>query len=260
MKQSSLIATLCVGLAGCRTAAPIPQKAIERNDLCAQYHAAGDYEQAEIQCDLGLQFAPEYADLWVNKGNIARDRKQTDQAKSFYIKALRFNQDQASAYNNLGTIYFGERQYEKARENYERALRLQPEYTIGRLNLALVLKALKRYDNARRELKTLLAVDANLSNAYAELGAIDFEEGKNESAEVNLQKAVQLAPDYTEAWLLLGNIIIELGRPCDAKDAYLSCLELDAQSTPCRNNVTVATKKCALQNKALDNVKAPSKP
>lgn len=38
---------------------------------CAQYIALGDLQTAEDQCDLGLQFDRQYADLWVNKGVIA---------------------------------------------------------------------------------------------------------------------------------------------------------------------------------------------
>ncbi|MFY0524317.1 hypothetical protein ACN28I_14480 [Archangium gephyra] len=31
----------------------------------------GNYEQATISCELGLEFAPRYADLWNNKGLIS---------------------------------------------------------------------------------------------------------------------------------------------------------------------------------------------
>jgi Tfp pilus assembly protein PilF len=243
-------------LMSCRTAAPISPRALECNELCAQYVGAGQLEKAEIQCDLGLQFAPEYADLWVNKGNIANAKKDTKLAKEFYIKALRYNQDQASAYNNLGTIYLGDREYGKAHDNFQRALRLQPDYIPARFNLSRAFKGMKEYDKARRELKTLVEIDPSIADAHAELGAMDYDDGALENAVTELSKAVQLAPDYTEAWLLLGNVFMDSGKPCDGKDAFTSCIETDDKNPQCRNNIIVAEKKCKLQDKALDDVKS----
>ncbi len=82
-------------LAGCVSAPPPHPRALECNELCAIYIVQGELVKAEVQCDLGLQFSPMYADLWVNKGLIALKRNQTDKAKEHFIKALRYNQDQA---------------------------------------------------------------------------------------------------------------------------------------------------------------------
>src|SRR4051794_30725920 len=87
-------------LSGCLTAPPVHPRALENNELCAQKISEGDLTRAEVYCDLGLQFSPTYADLWVNKGLIALRRNQKDQAKEHFIKALRYNQAQAQAYNN----------------------------------------------------------------------------------------------------------------------------------------------------------------
>ena len=86
----------------CVTTPPPHPRALEANNICTEYLSQGDLMRAEVQCDLGIQFSPQYADLWVNKGLIALKRGQKDQAKDLFIKALRLNQDQAQAYNNLG--------------------------------------------------------------------------------------------------------------------------------------------------------------
>ena len=66
---------------------------------------------------------------------------------------------------------------------------------------------------------------------------------------------MQLDPAFVDAWLLLGNAQMEAGKPCDAKDAFSSCIEVNSESAECRNNIIVAEKKCKLQDKALDDVK-----
>src|SRR5262245_6842998 len=63
-----------VGSAACLHAPPPHPRAIEASDLCAEYLNAGDLTTAEVQCDLALQFAPQFADAWVNKGLIAMKR------------------------------------------------------------------------------------------------------------------------------------------------------------------------------------------
>ncbi|MHB8872779.1 MAG: tetratricopeptide repeat protein, partial [Myxococcaceae bacterium] len=67
--------------AGCIKAPPPHPRALECNELCAQFVGAGDLTRAEVQCDLGLQFSPQYSDLWVNKGLIYLRRGNDEKAK-----------------------------------------------------------------------------------------------------------------------------------------------------------------------------------
>jgi tetratricopeptide (TPR) repeat protein len=256
MKRTVSAGLIFLFVLGCRTMAPPHPRALECNELCVRYRNAGELERAEIQCDLGLQFSPEYADLWVNKAVIYFDRKQFPIAKEYLIKALRYNQDLAAAYSTLGVIYLNDREYGKAHDNLQRAVRIQPDFITARFNLAKAFKGMKNYDKARLELKTILEIDPNLADAHAEVGAMALDDGALEEAVSELGKATQLAPEFTEAWLALGNAYMEAGKPCDGKDAYTSCIETDEKNASCRNNIIVAEKKCKLQDKALDDVKA----
>ena len=133
---------------GCASAPGPTQRALECNELCAQYIAMGNLQAADDQCDLGIQFSPQYADLWVNKGVIAFNRGQDTKAKEYLIKALRLNQDQAQAYNNLGMLYMKEQGFGKAHDNFQRALRVNPDYLEARYNLSLAFKALSQNEKA----------------------------------------------------------------------------------------------------------------
>ncbi len=240
---------------GCLHTPPPHPRAVEAADLCAEYLNAGDLTTAEVQCDLALQFAPQFADAWVNKGLIAMRRGQEDNAKENFIKALRYNQEHAGAYNDLGFIYYKNRQFGKAHDNFQRALKVNPDFNEARYNLGLTFMGLNQMDKAKKEFRTVIAVNRNLADPYAMLGKIAHDEGALEEAEQHLRSAVELAPTFADAWLELGNVLAEAGKAGEAKDAYESCIEADANKAECRRNISVVNKSAKLQEESLKNIK-----
>jgi tetratricopeptide (TPR) repeat protein len=250
LAAASLIVSAC-------SAKPAPHpRALESNELCALAYSRGQLQTAEDQCDLCLQFSPDYADCWANKGIIAYARGQDAKAKEYLITALRKNPEIAQAYNNLGLLYMKEFAYGKAHDNFERALKVNPDYLEARYNLAGAWKALKEPERAKKELRTIIQIKGDIADAWGMLGQIALDESENEKAIEYFTKATQIDARYTAAWMALGNAYLEAGFPCDGKDAYSSCIELDEQNAACRNNIIVAQKKCTLQEKALEDVKA----
>ncbi|MFZ5470398.1 MAG: tetratricopeptide repeat protein [Myxococcota bacterium] len=241
--------------AGCLSAPPVHPRALEANELCAIYVGQGDLTRAEVQCDLGLQFSPQYADLWVNKGLIALRRGQEDVAKEHFIKALRYNQEQAQAYNNLGYVYYKNNAYGKAHDNFQRALKVNPDYTEARYNLALAFIGLGEKDKAKKELRTVVAINPNLADPHHYLGVLALEEGALEEAVEELQKAVALDPAYADAWMNLANAYAEAGKFGEAVDAFTSCIEADPNNAQCRNGLPVVQRKASLQKPGLEDAR-----
>jgi Tfp pilus assembly protein PilF len=254
IRRTALTLLLCLAI-GCATPpAPTHPRALENNEFCAQYMAVNNLDKAEIHCDLGLQFSPNYADLWVNKGIIALRRGQKEVAKDHFIKALRLNNEQAQAYNNLGVIYQQDQAYGKAHDMFQRALKVNPDYVEARYNLALTFQKMGDKANARKEYRTLLAVSPNIADAHENLGIMALEDHAIEEAVTELSKAVELDPKFADAWLNLGAAYMEAGKFAEAKDAYTSCLEADPDNVPCRNNVAIANRKAVVLDPTLKEV------
>ncbi len=244
-----------LSLAACLSSPPPHPRALECNELCTVYITQGDLTRAEVQCDLGLQFSPQYADLWVNKGLIALKRGENANAKEFFIKALRYNQEQAQAYNNLGWVYYKDRAYGKAHDNYQRALKVNPDYIEARYNLALCFKDMGEKEKAKKELRTIIAVNAQIADAHGQLGAILHEENSLEEAVSELNAAVQLDPKFSEAWLELGNTQMDAANFGEAVDAYTACIDADPANVACKNNITIASRKHALSEPVTKDLK-----
>lgn len=246
---------VALGTAGCPRAIEPTADAKRANELCANYIAQGELERAEVQCDLGLEYSPDYADLWVNKGIIAFRREDTKRAKEHFIKALRINADQAQAYNNLGVIYLREKQLTKAIDAFRNALRVVPGYLEARLNLALTYREVDQPDKAKKELMTLIEINPSLAIPHAHLGQLYADGGALDEAIAELTRAVQLDPRFVEAYVLLGNVQVEAGKSCDAKDTFTACLEVDDKNAACRNNLPIATQGCQSQASSLEQVR-----
>ncbi|HVE85890.1 MAG TPA: tetratricopeptide repeat protein [Myxococcales bacterium] len=255
-RRLRLIAALFALTTGaCLRAPQVHQRALENNEFCAQYISAGQLDRAEVHCDLGLEFSPEYADLWVNKGLIALKRNQLDTAKDDFIKAIHFNQEQAQAYNNLGYIYYLEKRYGQAHDSFQRALKTNPDYLEARYNLALCFKSMGKKAEARKEYGTIRAVNPNIANVYLDLGLMAFDEHLLEEATEELSKAVELDPKYVEAWQALAATYTEAGKYQEAKEAYVSCLQLDPENIPCRQNAALVNRKATLLEPTLTGAK-----
>jgi Tfp pilus assembly protein PilF len=257
MRRAALLVTVALG--GCFSAPAPHPRALEDNQICAQYIGQGDLTKAETYCDHGLEFSPFYADLWTNKGLIYLKRGQDEKAKEMFIKALRYNQEEAQAYNNLGFIYLKDGAFGKAHDNFQRALKVNPDYTEARYNLALTFMKMGDKVMARKEFRTIIAVNSRLADPHHDLCLLALEDGANEEAADECTKAVQLDPHYDDAWLNLGNAYSEQAKYAEAKEAYQSCIEANENNAQCRSNLAIVARKAALldpQLKEIENEKS----
>lgn len=252
--MNRLLLSVALVAVSCAGPQPIHPKAQENNGLCAQYLAQNNLDRAETYCDHGLEFAPTFADLWVNKGLIALKRNQIDAAKEDFIKALRFNQEHAAAYNDLGFVYFKNHEYGKAHDNFQRALKVNPDYVEARYNLALTFMSMNDKANARREYHTILAVNPNIADAHHDLGIMALEEHAYDEAISELTQAVRLDPKFGEAWANLGQAYMESAKYAESKDAFMSCLEVDNENVVCRNNLAIVNRKITMLDPSLKQI------
>lgn len=244
-----LLPALLVAI-GCVSTPPPSQPAIENNDFCGQYLGMGDLERAEIHCDLAAQFAPQWADPYVNKGLIAFRRGQKAPAKELYVKALRLNPDQTFAHNNLGVIYRDEGSLGRAHDSFQKALSINPNYIEARYNLALTLKQMGKKAEARKQYKTVIAIAPNIADPYNDLGIMDFEDTAYQSAARYFAQAIELDPTFSAAHQGLGNALMEQGRYTECASAFTACIDVDTNNITCRQNLTICNRKAALSTPA----------
>ena len=260
MRLRLFLLGLLAGVSGtaCKTAAPIHPRALEHNQYCAQYIAQGELEKAETRCNLALEFNPDYPDPYVNLGLIALKRNQLDKAQDFFVHAIRLNQDHAEAHNDLGFVYLQRGKLGQAHDQFERALQVNPDYVEARYNLALTFMRMKNYPAARKAYEAIIESNPNVADPHHDLCAMDIDEEQYSSAIQECMAAIRIDPKYVSAYFNLGNAYMKDGKFCEAQEAYTDCLRVDQDQAECRNNVTIANRKCALLDPSLKEASAPA--
>jgi tetratricopeptide (TPR) repeat protein len=107
--------------------------------------------------------------------------------------------------------------HEEALSMLREVRRRAPADSTNLLNIAGIHLGAKEYAEAETAYKAALAVEPNLPQAHEFLGAIDIERGRFDSAIVHWKRVVSLDPKQYGTLLNLGLLLIQLGRPDEAR-------------------------------------------
>lgn len=216
---------------------------------------------------------PWIAEYYFDRSVVALHASDLNLARRDSEKALRFNPNDARIYNHLGMICQRQNEMVCAVDNYQKALRLEPHgeilYSLGQLydrtedfdrageqyqqaislggaNLDDSLTRLARLSILQGEIDRAIDLThqglqqtqkPNVRSAlYRNLGWIYWIQTDYAKAEENLQKALQLQEDRTEAYCLLALVRESQNRETEALEPWKSCRDGEA-----RNQVEILT-------------------
>ncbi len=93
-------------------------------------------------------------------------------------------------------------------------------------NYGSILKNLGKLKKAEVLLRKAIEIQPDYANAYSNLGNILRELGKLKEAEILTRKAIELKPDFVDAYFNLGNILKEFGKLQEAEISTRKAIEL----------------------------------
>jgi tetratricopeptide (TPR) repeat protein len=177
-------------LAACKSAVPLPEKAVALNTAGIAALAQGDLETADARFSLALEYSPEFVDALVNLGLTELQRGNFERARQLFTRARRLNRDIAQPHHALGVLAERERRPDRASAHYYEALRVDPGFSPARANLGRLL----------------------------------FADGALEEALVQFKRLVEVAPDEVSGHSGLCETLLRLGRASEA-DAVLKATD-----------------------------------
>jgi tetratricopeptide (TPR) repeat protein len=171
--------------------------------------AMGSLKEAEATLRQIIAADPNSVDAHILLGTALALEGVRGESLEQLSTAVRLRPSSANAHNQLGVALSRFLEIKPAREEFEKALELDPNLAEAHVNLSLILAQTGELDPAGEHLDRAIELQGNSrAAAYAHYlrakvwGAQD----QNQKSTAEFQKAVQLRPDYAEAWSDLGGM------------------------------------------------------
>lgn len=147
---------------------------------------------------------------------------KTSLAMRELVKAQKLNPDDAIIYNDFGLAYEKNKEYEQAIEHFKKALDINPDYAVAKNNLGSVYLKMERWDEAIPILEEVAGDIMYVTPHYplANLGWAYYNKKDYKRAETNLNKALDLWPNFTIAQIHLGRVYLATGRLNKARTLF----------------------------------------
>ena len=148
---------------------------------------------------------------WFDRGLALHRLKEDSLALNDLYRAASLDTTRAEYASAIGDILFDHKDLNNAVKWMARALRHNPQDPRARLKVAKLNLFMKEYPAAFLEINTVLRQDAYNPEAYFLKGLIYKEIKDTNKAISSFQTAINVAPDYKEAYLQLGILFNEKG-------------------------------------------------
>ncbi|XP_039917416.1 protein O-mannosyl-transferase TMTC3 [Hirundo rustica] len=197
-------------------------------------HRNWDWESEYTLFMSALKVNKNNAKLWNNVGHALENEKNFERALKFFIQATQVQPDDIGAHMNVGRTYKNLNKTKEAEESYMIAKSLMPQIIPG-----------KKY--AARVAPNHLNVYINLANL------IRANESRLEEADQLYRQAISMRPDFKQAYISRGELLLKMNKPLKAKEAYLKALELDRTNADLWYNLAIVYIELKDPTEALKN-------
>ncbi|XP_053362470.1 protein O-mannosyl-transferase TMTC3 [Clarias gariepinus] len=198
------------------------------------FYRTWDWESEYTLFTSALKVNKNNAKLWNNVGHALENQNDYERALRYFLQATRVQPDDIGAHMNVGRTYKNLNRSKEAEEAYMVAKSLMPQVIPG-----------KKY--ATRVAPNHLNVYINLANL------IRANDSRLEEADQLYRQAISMRPDFKQAYISRGELLLKMNKPGEAKDAYLRALELDRTNADLWYNLAIVNIEMKDPSEALRN-------
>ena len=171
--------------------------------------------------------APAEAREELVRGRAALGKKNYEESVAHLQRAIAVYPEFYEAHLLLGTALMDEREWKKAEVAFERAAELKSGSATAILLLGEVYWRQKRYDEAEKTLLDGLKLDDKSWHGYFTLGRLYWDLDNIAKSGPAVGRTLQLKPDFAEAHLLAGNILLKINQHERGLAEYQEYLRLE---------------------------------
>ncbi len=227
---------LSSGLSSPNPASNTPEALTEQAEM---YYAQRQWTLAMTACQQAIQLQPDFALAYVTLGNIQQAQGKINAAINSYQQALKLNPNLPQAHANLGSMLYKQGKIETAIMSYRQAISLKPDFAAVYSNLAKALRQQGKEAEAQIceqrgvEFRPQTEDDKSLFNRGNQFA----QQGKLEEAISAWQQAINLNPNFAEAYCQIGMIRRYQGKYKEAIAQFEKALDLQPNCIPAHQHL-----------------------
>ncbi len=195
-----------------RSLSYVPDRPSTLINLQAVYLKLKRFDDAWNLTERILRLDPNSAEVYLNAGNVMRERFEWSRAREYFDKAILLQPRYETAWNNRGALLLQSRKFEDAERDFKHALTISPNNAETHNNLGNLYLSLKDYKRAEECYKKSLQLSSS-ANAYFNLGLLYAAEYKKFDLAINCFESALKITDTID-WLP-GCYLASKARICD---------------------------------------------
>ncbi len=197
--------------------------------LASTYSQQMDFENSFKYINKALKIDKRYRDAYILKGSNYLKVGNIEYAKSSYETATQQDPEFYEAYVMLGSLYQAENN-PICIEYYTTAKKLKPKNLDVLYACAYAQQAFGHTEEAKNTYREMIQIDSTYVEATFQLGYIkQWKENDIDSAQFFYSNAIQIKPDYVEAWHNLGICYLDRGDKPKALQSFRKALEFNPE-------------------------------
>ncbi|HEV7366694.1 MAG TPA: tetratricopeptide repeat protein [Gemmatimonadales bacterium] len=207
--------------------------------LGGAYFGQQDYPKAIAEYHKSVELAPDYAPAYNLLGYAHRQAGQPGEAEQAFKKYIELIPTDPNPYDSYAELLMKLGRFEESVAMYRKALATDQNFSPSRIGVATNMMYRGDYDGARVEtgkLYQLARNDGDRRASYFTNAVVYSDEGNFDRALAELRKEYAVAEKIHDAAAMagdvtaMGDVLLEAGKPEDARKSYEQALELQEHS------------------------------
>ena len=168
------------------------------------------YDKAIAHYNTVIDWNPEHAVPYNNRGNAYLDKGEFDAALRDFNTAIKWNPEDVDAYNNRGAAYNQKGEFDKAIQDYNTAIKWNPEDADAYNNRGAAYNKKGEFQRAIQDFSTAIELNPEDAGFYNNRGIVYSNIGKIDRAIQDFGTAIELNPEHADAYYNRGGVWLHL--------------------------------------------------
>ncbi len=181
-------------------------------DMGRLYSLGGVYDKSAAAYGRYVQLVPDDLDALVDFSKVALETRQFKSAHEAAKKAYAMDSTRADVRLLLARASYQDKDKERAKQLYATVSDTTLYEAVDYVRLGQIAFEGQEFDEAEKHLTKGVSMDSTNVEGYFTLGLLQLKKGNPEAAVTALQKATQLAPNFSPAPLNLGIALLQAKR------------------------------------------------